>query len=149
MVISNLNTTLITDRLSIIIDSLAEMKALRKQSREEFFSDKRNPRAAESYLRHSLEAIFDIGRHVLAKTAKRKTLEYKEIAKILGKEKVIPHELADKLIPMAGYRNRLTHFYHEITDEELYEIINKDLDDIEEFVRSIRNFLLEYKKCKK
>ena len=53
MVISNLNTTLITDRLSIIIDSLAEMKTLRKQPREEFFSDKRNPRAAESYLRDS------------------------------------------------------------------------------------------------
>lgn len=37
MVISNLNTTLITDRLSIIIASITEMKALRKQSNEEFF----------------------------------------------------------------------------------------------------------------
>ena len=142
MVISNLNTTLITDRLSIIIESLAEMKILRKQSREEFFADKRNPRAAESYLRHSLEAIFDIGRHILAKTARRKTLEYKEIAKILGKEKIVSSKLSERLIPMAGYRNRLTHFYYEITDEELYEIIEKALEDIEDFVKSIRTVLL-------
>jgi len=149
MVISNLNTTLITDRLSIIIDSITEMKALRKQSNEEFFSDKRNPRAAESYLRHTLGAIFDIGRHILAKTARRKTIEYKEIARLLGKEKIIPHKLTNKLIPMAGYRNRLTHFYHEITDQELYEIINKDLEDIEEFVKAIQKFLVEYKGAKK
>ena len=50
---------------------------------------------------------------------------------------------------MAGYRNRLTHFYHEITDQELYEIINKDLEDIEEFVKAIRKFLVEYKGAKK
>ncbi len=31
-------------------------------------SDRRNPAAAESYLRRSLEAIFDIGRHILAKS---------------------------------------------------------------------------------
>jgi uncharacterized protein YutE (UPF0331/DUF86 family) len=42
---------------------------------------------------------------------------------------------------MAGYRNRLMHFYHEVSNDELYGILNKGLGDIEEFIRQIRVFL--------
>jgi uncharacterized protein YutE (UPF0331/DUF86 family) len=31
---------------------------------------------------------------------------------------------------LAGYSNRLVHFYHEITAEELYEICKNELDEI-------------------
>lgn len=33
---------------------------------------------------------------------------------------------------LAGYRNRMVHFYHEITPKELYEICSGELEDIEE-----------------
>ncbi|RKY44605.1 MAG: hypothetical protein DRP81_05315 [Candidatus Omnitrophota bacterium] len=34
------------------------------------------PAIAESYLRRSLEAIFDIGRHIIAKSAEKGIVEY-------------------------------------------------------------------------
>ena len=46
---------------------------------------------------------------------------------------------------MAGYRNRIVHLYHEITDEELYEIIQNDLKDIEQFILEIGTFIKKYK----
>jgi len=112
----------------------------------DFLSDRRNPASTESFLRRSLEAVFDIGRHILAKSRGEKIIEYKEIALFLGREKVIPLELSQKLIPIAGYRNRLVHFYHEISDKELYEIIKKDLGDIEDFVKAIERFLRVYRR---
>lgn len=33
---------------------------------------------------------------------------------------------------MAGYRNRMVHFYDEVTPEELYQIVQDDIKDIEE-----------------
>ena len=49
---------------------------------------------------------------------------------------------------IAGYRNRMVHFYQEISIQELYEICTKDLIDVEtlslsilKWVRSIRNWL--------
>tara|TARA_B100000315_G_scaffold250518_1_gene283483 strand:- start:6490 stop:6651 length:162 start_codon:yes stop_codon:yes gene_type:complete len=42
---------------------------------------------------------------------------------------------------MAGYRNRIVHFYHEITSEELYHIIQTDLKDTERFLEEIGNFI--------
>jgi uncharacterized protein YutE (UPF0331/DUF86 family) len=31
---------------------------------------------------------------------------------------------------LAGYRNRLVHFYHEVSIDELYEICARDLGDL-------------------
>jgi len=56
-----------------------------------------------------LEAIFDIGRHVIAKSAGKPVVEYKEIASLPGKRGIITMEHAERLRLMAGYRNRLVH----------------------------------------
>ena len=50
---------------------------------------------------------------------------------------------------MAGYRNRMVRFYKEISNEELFSIIEKDLHDIEKFFFEIQNFLEKYKKSEK
>lgn len=42
---------------------------------------------------------------------------------------------------MAGYRNRLVHLYSEVTDEELYNILIKDLKDIRNVIIQIRNYI--------
>ena len=41
------------------------------QNKEKFLASKHNIAAAESYLRRSLEALFDIGRHILTKRIQR------------------------------------------------------------------------------
>jgi uncharacterized protein YutE (UPF0331/DUF86 family) len=42
---------------------------------------------------------------------------------------------------MAGYRNRLTHFYADITPEEIHEIIKENIDDFDIFLKSIKELL--------
>jgi len=106
---------------------------------EDFLEDDR-PAVAESYLRRSLEAIFDIGRHIIAKSAGKGLVEYKEIAIALGQIEVITNQLAERLKLMAGYRNRLIHFYHEVTETELYLIVKNNISDIENFVKEIKIF---------
>ncbi|OIP91338.1 MAG: hypothetical protein AUK24_03140 [Syntrophaceae bacterium CG2_30_49_12] len=147
MVISNLNIKQIEDRLGFINKSIAKLKRLSYLTQEDFLEDD-NPAIAESYLRRSLEAIFDIGRHINAKTAEKGIVEYREIATALGKRGVITKGYAERLRLMAGYRNRLVHFYHEVTDRELYLIIKNNLLDMENFVKEIKRFLEKYKQEK-
>ena len=144
MVISNLNTARILDLLRFIETCLQELKPFATITKEEFLSDRKNPPFVESYLRRSLEAVFDIGRHILAKTPGFKEIEYKVIAKELGERGVITKELSDVLYVMAGYRNRMVHFYREITHEELYHIVVNNLKDFENFVRDIVRFIRAY-----
>ena len=53
------------------------------------------------------------------------------------------------LITMAGYRNRMVHFYREVTPQELYQIAKDNLKDIEHFTREIALFIKNYQKKKK
>ena len=148
MVISSLNTKLISDRLGFITQSLVKLRKLSDLDKNGFLADD-NPAIAESYLRRSLEAIFDIGRHIIAKHAGKGIIEYKEIAVALGNMGVVSAELSDRLRLMAGYRNRLVHFYHEVTDKELFVITQENLSDIEKFILEIKGFITEYNKKKK
>lgn len=144
MVISNLNIKLIEDRLAFVNESVIRLKKLSVLTREDFLAGD-HPAIAESYLRRSLEAVFDIGRHIVAKSASGGIVEYKEIATTLGALGIITKEHAEKLRLMAGYRNRLVHFYHEITDNELYTLIKEHLGDMETCLREIKSFLEQYR----
>jgi uncharacterized protein YutE (UPF0331/DUF86 family) len=35
-----------------------------------------------------------------------------------------------QILYASGYRNRLVHFYHEITEEEMFHICSQELDDL-------------------
>ena len=94
-------------------------------------ADRRNVWAAESCIRRGLEALFDVGRQVLAKGFGRGVSEYKEIATGLLEEGVVDSTVADVLKTLAGYRNRMVHFYHGVTPPELYEICTRHLGDLE------------------
>lgn len=137
-----INKEFVRERLLLINSFLQELHDLASLDKDSFISQKRNAAAAESFLRRTLEAIFDIGRHILAKSGYMDlSTEYKSIAKGLGETGIINKELSKKLAQMAGYRNRLVHLYNLISDEELYNIITSDLKDIEDFVSAIKKYI--------
>lgn len=140
-----------TVKLEIVLGRLAVARAMVESLRavpaatlEQFLADPRNPAASESYLRRALEALLDAGRHVLAKGFGQGVVEYKGIAESLGQAGVLLPEQVALMVKMAGYRNRLTHFYNEVTPEELYGIVVERLGDIETVVEGILAWLREH-----
>lgn len=73
---------------------------------------------AESCLRRGLEASLDVGRHILAKGLGLGVSEYKEIAPRLQERGILQDKEADLLRVLAGYRNRLVHFYRRRSRRE-------------------------------
>jgi uncharacterized protein YutE (UPF0331/DUF86 family) len=122
MVPGDINESVVAQRASWVLEMIGALRELPIQSKDEFLQNKHHIAAAESYLRRSLEALFDIGRHILAKKFAFPATEYKEIAKGLSDKNVIVGIEAEWMRKMAGYRNRMVHFYHEITPDELQEI---------------------------
>lgn len=137
-----INRTLIETRLSLVLDLTHQLDSLAAIPQEEFLEDPRNVGAAESFMRRALEAIFDIGRHLLAKSGHSDLAkEYKTIAQGLGSLGVVPESFVMTLVQMAGYRNRMVHFYHEVTPTELREIIVARRDDLCQFVDLVVAYL--------
>lgn len=136
-----INQLLVKQRLSMINDYCKELNQLKNLPKDQF-EESLNSAAAESFLRRSLEAVFDIGRHILAKSGQVELAgEYKSIASGLIKVGAVSNELGDTLIKMAGYRNRLVHLNHMVEAEELYHIVQNNTSDLIEFIRQIKNFI--------
>ena len=123
-------TKVLRERLEWARRMYDHLRALPLSDPQVFAQNPDTVAAAESYLRRCLEALLDLGRHILAKGYGRAALEYKAIAKDLLEVGVLTPEEARVLSEMAGYRNRLVHFYAEVTPDDLYETCAHDLDDI-------------------
>ena len=135
---------MVTDRLEIVDHLLREIRALPFSDRTAFFADHRNIWSAESCLRRSLEALFDAGRHILAKGYGLGITEYRETASKLQEQGILSAEEASIMRTLAGYRNRLVHFYHEVSAEELYQICSQQLGDLEIVQNAYRRWLSEH-----
>lgn len=97
---------------------------------------------AQYHLHRALEGVFPIATHILSRVPGGQATEYKEMARKLGEVGVVSKEFAqDKLVTMANYRNRLVHFYAQITPEELYGILQKDLGDFTVFLTGVKKLL--------
>ena len=131
----------IADRLNWIRQMMMEIKSLPLKDYETFTSDKRNVWSAESCLRRSLEALMDLGRHLLAKGFGRGVSEYKEIGAVLAEVGILNDLECATFKTLAGYRNRMVHFYHEISDKELFEICSSQLSDITYVVEAIKKWV--------
>lgn len=124
------NQRVVAERLQWVRRMEEEIRSLPLASLDEFTSDRRNIGAAESCLRRALEALLDLGRHLLAKIFGEAVTEYKRIAEELERRQVLAPETAHRLRVLAGYRNRMVHFYHEVTEEELYAICTDQIEDV-------------------
>lgn len=145
MTATGVRLKLVRERLQAMTEQVAALRALPQGSREEFLADRRNPDAAESNLRRALEALFDVARHLLSKIYGLGALEYKEVARLAGeKELVTDAELKRRFIEIAGFRNRLTHYYHEITPEEVYAVVTQDIADLEALREELRNAAMRF-----
>jgi uncharacterized protein YutE (UPF0331/DUF86 family) len=144
MMPQKISRRVVTDRLEWVDKMLAELRTLPLESREKFFADGRNIWTAESCLRRALESLLDLGRHVLAKGFAVGVSEYKEIAQELNEHDVLDENDTNLMRILAGYRNRLVHFYHEVSAEELYEICSTQLGDVDRLANTLRKWFADH-----
>ncbi len=106
------------------------------------FEQEENFILAQFYLRRALEGVFHIGGHILSRVFGGRATQYKEIAIKLGEAGIVERSFAmNELKNMAGYRNRLTHFYADITPTEIHSILTNHLKDFDIFLLAIKNLI--------
>lgn len=127
------NKETLHDRLAEVEKSIQRLKELRKLNKKEFMQDKDAFGVSEHHLRRSLEALLSCGSHILSRIPGAKFDEYSTIAVQLADYGILPSKFKETATKMAKYRNRLVRFYHEIDNEELYNILQNYIPDLEKF----------------
>jgi uncharacterized protein YutE (UPF0331/DUF86 family) len=129
---------IVADRLAVVDAAVRELRALPARDLETFISDRRNAWSADALLRRAIEALFDTARHLLAKAHGRGGLEYREVARLASDLGLVSPDLADTMVKIAGFRNRLAHYYDEVTPAELFSVISTRLGELEALSGALR-----------
>jgi len=136
----------IIPRIDGIERDVGKLKKLGKLELEKF-QEEDNFALAQFYLRRALEGVFHISNHLLSRLSGGRSTQYKEIARMLGDKGIVDRSFANNnLVKMAGYRNRLTYFYADVTPEEMYDVLNDDLGDFDLFLKAIKYILKDPEK---
>jgi uncharacterized protein YutE (UPF0331/DUF86 family) len=130
---------IVTERLDITLAAIRELRTLPAADLTTFTGDRRNIWAADALLRRAVEALFDTARHLLAKAHGRGGLEYREVARLAIERGLVSQGAEDpSFVNIAGFRNRLTHHYDDVTPEELFSIVRTRLGDLEQLAEELR-----------
>ncbi len=132
---------IVAQRLGGIEEMLRHIRALPLETYDLFVADPRNVAAADSYRRRALEALMDLGRHIVAKGFGRAVTEYRDIARQLLSVGALNEEETRRMGELAGYRNRLVHFYAEVTHQELYRICSAQLEDVHRVAEALAGWI--------
>lgn len=89
----------------------------------------------------ALEACIDIATHLTAGLQLPRRERTSEVFLLLGKEKIISQDLAQKMAKAAGFRNVLVHEYARIDYEMGYKDLDKKLNDLRQFAKEVVGFL--------
>ena len=123
---------------------LAGIRSLPLDDFSTFTSDRHKVAAAESYLRRAIESLVDLGRHILAKRFAVAVPEYKAIPPALADTGVLEPGQVGRFVEICGYRNRLVHFYHFVTEQELFEICSDRVGDLEDILALLLAWVEEH-----
>lgn len=131
----------IKSKIGIIRENFLELKKMQDLSLEDLARSARDLAAAKYFIRTSIEAMIDIGTHIIAKNLLGTPSTNVEVILILAKKGVISEDNLEVYTKMVKYRNRLTHFYNEVSAQEIYHTIQSRLGDFESFIQDILLYL--------
>ncbi|NJE49404.1 DUF86 domain-containing protein [Thermococcus sp. 9N3] len=120
------------------LEALYELSELPK---EEFLQNRHYVSSAKYNLLVAIEACIDIAYHLISRNKMRLPKDYADSFRVLNEREIINDDLTKRLVLMTRFRNRLVHIYWEVDDEFIYEILQDNLSDIEEFMDSISKAL--------
>lgn len=124
-------------KIQFIRESVQRLVEIRGRGREAFLADGILQAAAIRLLQVGIEALVDAANHIVAREGLGLPKTYRESIEILAREGILPADKAASYGSMVKFRNRAVHLYDEIDAGEVFDIVENDLGDFEDFISAI------------
>lgn len=138
---SPLEKEVIRRKLAVIAENLNALASIRGMKTQEYVAELYKRKATERLLQELIEAAADVNTHIIVGTGNRAPDDYYESFVRMGELRILPVELARRLAPSAGLRNRLVHEYDVLDHSIVLDAAKMAGDLYPEYVRRIEDFL--------
>jgi uncharacterized protein YutE (UPF0331/DUF86 family) len=119
-------------KLTRLADAIDALRRLPASSLEAFRSDERNLDAALRRLQVAIQILIDVGSHVVAQLGLGAPETSRDLLERLEAAGHLPAGAAARFGPIFAFRNRIVHLYDRIDDSVVYEIMSRNLGDLQE-----------------
>lgn len=115
------------------------LRDLREEARPDLIeTDIKERRFIEHTLQICIQAIQDVGLHVVSDEKLGEPRTNADLFALLATAGWVTQEQADKLRQIIGFRNVLVHGYTAVDTTILYDVVENRLVDLQEFVDTVR-----------
>jgi uncharacterized protein YutE (UPF0331/DUF86 family) len=135
--VTELDADLVRRKAAAISRNLDALEVIDGIDLDAYRSDLFRKKGTERLLQETIEAAVDANLHILRTLGAATPADYYESFIALGDAGVIPAELAKRLAPAAGLRNRLVHEYDEIDDQIVLKAVSVARRTLRDYVAAI------------
>lgn len=128
-------------RLEHLVDATTKLKRLAAIEAGEFYGDFRNVESTAHLLQTAIQAMLDIGSHVLSRSGLPRPETNVGVVDGLLSLGVLDRGRAASYSQMAALRNLLVHEYVRVAPSELRRILQDDLGDLDALAAEVATWL--------
>ena len=139
---SNIESEIVLARLSLIAKYYNTLEQFSNITLDDYLADYNKQLIVERLLQLIIQAAIDINYYILSKLRPDNVVSNFEAFIELAKYGVLTEDLARKLAPSAGLRNRLVHEYDDIDSSQVFKAISFALQQYPLYVKQINNYLI-------
>ncbi|MBD0266954.1 MAG: DUF86 domain-containing protein [Cyanobacteria bacterium Co-bin8] len=138
---THLDREIILRKLQVMLRNLGLLQRHSSASEQEFLGNVEQQLIVERLLHLIIEAAIDINNHLLVSNSQPPSDTYFNSFIQVGRLGLLPAELAQRLAPSAGLRNRLVHEYDDLNLVLVYQAIKFALAQYPQYVEAIQAHL--------
>lgn len=128
-------------KLAVIVENLKALEPIKGMAKEEYINDIYKRKATERLLQELIEAAIDINTHIIVQAGHTAPDDYYESFIKAGELKIISADLAERLAPSAGLRNRLVHEYDLLEHSMVLDAVKMAEEQYLKYVKEIEDYI--------
>jgi uncharacterized protein YutE (UPF0331/DUF86 family) len=132
---------IIRRKLATIVENLKALEPIGKMTLREYVQELYKRKATERLLQELIEAAIDINTYIIVQTGNKVPDDYYESFIKLGELNIISADLAEKLAPSAGLRNRLVHEYDTLEHSMVLDAVRRAEELYPAYIKQIENYI--------
>jgi len=138
---SPIEEEIIRKKIAVMIDNLKALEPIMNMTTEDYIEELYKRKATERLLQELIEAAIDVNTYLIVQTGNTIPDDYYESFIKIGELKIISLELAEKLAPSAGLRNRLVHEYDRLEHSIVLDAVRTAENLYPQYVKQIEDYI--------
>lgn len=136
-----LDKRVVMARLARLDEYASRLRRFENISLEEYLGDYDIQAIVERNLQLAIQVCMDIANYIIARKKLAFPADQENIFTLLGREGIIPRDLANRIKGMVNFRNILVHDYTEIDPKKVHGMLIRGLKDFNDFASAAIKFL--------